>query len=433
MRVLITNSQTRQTYSIILCLRETADRIVVTMDGTNRFRARTANTANSRFVDARYYVPRPDLDWHAGRIQPGNTEREERYVQRIEEVCRLESIDTIFPSFDPHVYVFAKNKQRFEENGIVIVGPDHEQVLAPLDKYSSVKAAEGAGLPVPRTFLPGDDTQIDEVPDLIGPPWVIKPRYTAGSEGQVYVTERKALKETYHAVNRKHKGPIIQEFIPGNGKMNLYVMCDRNSELVSFFAPSVVRISRRLFRNSTASAISSSNCAYRPQVEKLVKSLKWWGGLTIQTKVDARDGQPKFMEMNPRLGTTLWLRTELGVNEPLNYVKLARREPVKPETFPEDVLLLDPFEDLVGFPFEWLDLVRFRLRTGLFRARPTDPLNSPPSFVEMLKGYATDYLPRRKRKFSPHTCNLLNDPLPCLLWYYTYLGYSIKSLKHVGK
>ena len=167
MRVLITNSQTCQAYSIVRGLRDAADRIVTTMDGTNRFRARTANAANSRFVDARYYVPRPDLDWQAGHIQAGNTEREELYVQRVEEICDLESIDTIFPSFDPYVYVFAKNKHRFERNGVVVVGPDHEQVLAPLDKYSSVMAAEQANLPVPRTVLPTDESEIEDVADRV--------------------------------------------------------------------------------------------------------------------------------------------------------------------------------------------------------------------------------------------------------------------------
>ena len=433
MRVLVTNSQACQAYCIIRGLRDHVDRIVATLDGTNWFRARTAHAANSRYVDARYTVPRPDLDWHAGRIQAENTEQEERYIKRIEEICQREGIDTIFPSYDPQVYVFAKNKDRFEGNGIVIVGPDYRQVLTPMDKYASVRAAEEAGLPVPKTFLPEDDSELDDIAAQMGPPWVVKPRFTAGSKGQVFVTDRSKLKSIYNEVSRSHRRPMIQEFIPGSGKMNFYVMADRDSELISFFAPVVLRTSKRLFRNSCAAALSSSESEYRPQVQTLLKSLQWWGGLTIQNKIDARDGRPKLMEFNPRLGSRLWLRTELGVNEPLTYVQLAQHESPELSTFPPDVLLLEPLDDLFGLPFELIDLMWYRLRTGLFRAEPTDPSNPPLPLIKMLKGYASNYMSGQRKVFSPHARYMFSDPLPCLLWYYAFMGYSLRSLKHLGK
>src|SRR5712692_6082780 len=114
MRLLVTNTHSAPAYSIIRALRPYATGVVATMEGKHRWAARTSHAANSRLVDQRYYVPRADLDWRAGIIQKENTEREEAYVQRILEICRLERIDTIFPSHDPLVYVFAKNRDRFE-------------------------------------------------------------------------------------------------------------------------------------------------------------------------------------------------------------------------------------------------------------------------------------------------------------------------------
>ena len=112
MRLLVTNTQAAQAYAIIRSLRPFAETIVATMEGKNRWAARTSHAANSRLVDRRYYVPRADQDWAGGVIQPENTEREETYVQRILEICRIERIDTIFPSYDPLVYVFSKNQRR---------------------------------------------------------------------------------------------------------------------------------------------------------------------------------------------------------------------------------------------------------------------------------------------------------------------------------
>ena len=101
-------------------LRPYTTKIVATMEGKHRWAAWTAHAANSRLVDRRFYVPRADLDWRGGIIRRENTEREETYVQRILEICRLEQIDTIFPSYDPLVYVFSKNHWRFEAMGIQI-------------------------------------------------------------------------------------------------------------------------------------------------------------------------------------------------------------------------------------------------------------------------------------------------------------------------
>jgi len=104
MNLLVTNTQCAQAYSIIRELREHAAKIVATMNGKHWIQARTAHAANSRYVDKRYHVPSPEDDWLAGNIQPENTEKEEAYVQRIEQICRIEKIDTIFPSYDPRQY-----------------------------------------------------------------------------------------------------------------------------------------------------------------------------------------------------------------------------------------------------------------------------------------------------------------------------------------
>jgi len=154
MNLLVTNTRNTQAYSIIRALRPYAQKIVVTMYGKNHFVARLSHAANSRLVDKRYYVPSPVEDWRAGRIQKENTDREEAYIQSILRICEKEKIDTIFPSFDPHVYVFSKNKERFEKLGMLIPVPDYEAVITLLDKYRTIRAAQEVGFPCPKTYLP---------------------------------------------------------------------------------------------------------------------------------------------------------------------------------------------------------------------------------------------------------------------------------------
>jgi hypothetical protein len=138
MNLLVTNTRNTQAYSIIRALRPHARKVVATMEGENRFMARISHAANSRLVDKRYYTSFPGADWRAGRIQRENTEGEESYIGAVERICEKEKIDTIFPSFDPHVYVFSKNRERFEKKGILIPIPDFDTVIIPLDKYRTI-------------------------------------------------------------------------------------------------------------------------------------------------------------------------------------------------------------------------------------------------------------------------------------------------------
>jgi len=433
MNLLVTNSQCSQAYMIMRCLRSDARRIVATMNGTNWLRARTTHAARSKYVDARYVVPYCARDWLAGRIQHENTEAEESFVRRIEEICRKEKIDTIFPSFDPEVYVFSKNLERFRRQGILVVGPDYERLMIPLDKYNSVRAAEKAGVPVPRSIVPADMEELRRVAPELGPPWVIKPRMTAGSQGTTYVDDPAKLESTYAKVSAAHHRPMLQEFIPGWMTRNFYLMADRDSEIVSILSPDVLRTSKRLFRDSTAVCVSRTTPPLLAEVRQLVREIGWRGGLTIQTKIDARDGKPKLMEINPRLGSALWRRTELGVNEPLAYLRIARGEPVgELPAYPDGVLLLEPLDDILNITLELLDIAVFRFRTRVLGRAPIDPDNLPRPLREVMHAYTSAYFNRQPKALIPYTRYLASDPVACLLWYYQATGYWLRNLRKIG-
>ena len=97
MNLLITNTQEDQAYLILRCLVDEASKIVVTVCGDNVLRRWAGMAQWSRHVSKRWRVPDGSADWRAGLIQAGNTLDEERYIQRIEEICAAEEIDVIFP------------------------------------------------------------------------------------------------------------------------------------------------------------------------------------------------------------------------------------------------------------------------------------------------------------------------------------------------
>jgi biotin carboxylase len=431
MNLLVTNSQSAQAYSIIRALRPYATKIVATMEGKHRWAARTAHAANSRFVDRRYYVPRADLDWKAGIIQKQNTEREEAYVQRIREICRLEQIDTIFPSYDPLVYVFAKNRDRFKD--VLIPVPSYETLLTPLDKYRTIEAAQRVGFPCPKTYVPESVSDVDRITRELDPPWVLKRRFTAGGEGMAFFTDVAPLREAIGKVRDRHSMPMIQEYIPGRERQHFYVIADRDGEIQALLCPRVVRYGSRLYSDTSGAVESAVAHPLVPVVKKLVRDMGWRGGLTIQTKVDIRDGMPKLLEMNPRLGLRLWFRTELGCNEPLMCLRIAKGEEVPEHHYPVGTLLLAPLEDTFRFGLDILDSLVYRVRIRVLGKRPIDPHNPPRPLTDLARAYARDYFGSQPKVFSPYSKYLLDDPLPCLLWWYALAGFSVRSLRTLGR
>jgi carbamoylphosphate synthase large subunit len=201
------------------------------MYGNNRLVARLSHAANSRLVDKRYYVPSPVEDWRAGIIQKENTEREEAYIQAILRICEQEKIDTIFPSFDAHVYVFSKNKERFEKLGVLITVPDYEAVITPLDKYRTIRVAEEVGFPCPKTFLLEKEEDLRNIAKELGFPLIIKRRFTAGARGMHLAKNLAELLDKASLTGGNRGTILIQEYIPGGLKDNIAITLDKNGDL----------------------------------------------------------------------------------------------------------------------------------------------------------------------------------------------------------
>jgi biotin carboxylase len=434
MNLLVTNTRVGQAYFIIRALRPYARKIVVTTYGEDRFAKWKSHAAYSHLVDKRYHVPSPVEDWRAGKIQRENTEREKAYIQAVMRICETEEIDTIFPSWDPQVYVFAKNKERFEKMGVLIPTPDYETVITPLDKYRTIRAAQEVGFPCPKTFLPESEDDLRRIAEEVCFPLIIRPRFSSGARGNKVVTNFRELLNEREAVKKNHGTPMIQEFIPGKEKQQFYLMIDKKGDCKVAFCPKTHRIYLRYPLNASTACECVVPNPYLTGATKLAQKLGWWGGITLQTKIDFRDGVPKLMEMNPRLGYHLWFRTELGINEPLMCLKIAQGEDVRAiAEYPFGTMLLSPVEDVFGLGFWILDQAFYKFRTGILRKEPTDHFNAPMSAKEMLKSFKETYFNGNEKVFDPHFRYFFQDPGVCALWWAKYFVHILQTTKHLGE
>ena len=434
MNLLVTNTRHSQALSIIEALRPYARKIVATVYGRNRLIANLSHAANSRLVDRRYYVPSPLQDWQAGNLSPENTPREEAYVQALLDICDREQIDAIYPSFDPHVYICAKNKTRFEARGVLVPVPDYDVIIALLDKYRTIVAARDAGFPHPKTYLAAGDSNFREIADDLGFPIMIRPRATSGSRGMQIVTTVSDLVEKTREVTERYGPPMLQEFIPGREKQNLYITIDRAGDTKVALCPRVIRTSLRVFRNSTIVCEVTDPHPLAARAARMLQAVGWWGGVAVQTKIDARDGIPKLMEVNARTGAHLWRLTEIGFNVPLMCLKIARGEYVEPVTeYPVGKVFIEPVEELMLLGLDTLDLAIYTLRTKILGRRPLDPETGPAGLRELARSVRDTYFAGKPLVVNPYSRRFFRDPVVSLLWWATYFKYAVSSARQIGR
>jgi hypothetical protein len=121
-----------------------------------------------------------------------------------------------------------------------------------------------------------------------------------------------------------------------------------------------------------------------------------------------------LLEINPRLGRNLWFRTELGINEPLMYLRIAQgAEPGPVQPISEGVLLLDPLADLLHLLGQSVDQSAHWLRTRLSRAGETrgNPFGEKPVRA-IARDMRNDYFGARRTLTSPLGRGFASDPLP---------------------
>jgi len=432
MRVLVTNTHTPQAYAVVRALRPHAERLVAAIEGDG-LGARLAHAAHSRLVDATVRLPSPVGEWWQGRIGPENSPVEQRYIEALERVVERERIDVIFPSWDPYVYVLSKNLSRLARAGVTVPVPDFDTMLTALDKYRTVQAGQAVGFPCPGTILHASASSADEATARFGFPLVVKPRFTSGGRGMHIVRDRAELESVLPEVVAQHGHPMLQEYIPGGRRDSVQFVLNRQGEVVFVFHKRRQRTLRRTARLGTVSE-SAAPDARLVQSSALLERVGWWGAMGIETMHDPRDGQQKLMEINPRFPRQLWNRTELGINEPLWCVQIARGEQIGPAApCPVGVRFVSPVEDIQLLFLQLVDAGVYAVRTHLLRRPPLDPSAAPVGAGSLTREFIGTYTSRMPRVWDPYFRHFFQDPVAALLWWLQFAGWIAGSLRYVGR
>lgn len=273
---------------------------------------------------------------------------EDRFVADIAAAVRSEGYEVVFCSYDVGLLVLSR--RRAEVAPAIVPYAAHEVVQAAFDKLAFTRAAEAAGLGVPRTL----EASTEALAAWRGPV-VVKARIHVPTR---YETRRFAGPEQAAAfveqLRAEGAGPLLQECITGQLGA-VVVVVDREGRVVA-------EVQQRCDRSWPAEAgvtararTIAPDAGLSARVGELVRAMGWFGLAEIEYLLDD-GGTPRFTELNGRFYGGMALAARAGVDVAAIWARLATGRDPGPVPAAR-----------VGARFQWLnrDLAASRHADGL--------------------------------------------------------------------
>ena len=295
--------------------------------------------ANEHFIylaptDRKYLVPRAE---------------DESFVERLNEIIRIEKIDFVHAQTDAEVAVVSENREKIEATVFL---PSKRAVRVCQDKLESAKAWMKKGVPVAKTMEIRGERDVDKAFEELGSPIWIRARHGAGGRGSTPAYNREtALSWINYWRARGMKWEFIaQEHLPGRniGFHSLW----KDGELVTSMARERLEY---IYPHLAPSGVTGTPAVQRTIHDENVNRIATEAVLAIDPNFNGiacvdlkenREGVPCVTEINAaRMFTTSFffsyaskvLRRDYYANIPYLYVKLAFKESI-PEMPKYDIL-----------------------------------------------------------------------------------------------
>jgi predicted ATP-grasp superfamily ATP-dependent carboligase len=210
-----------------------------------------------------------------------------------------------------------------------VLNPSAKTMESLKDKRLQYELATSVGVPIPETYFPESQQEVDILSESICDyPYIIKPLeaqkwrladYAGVSQGKKAITVMNAqeLREEYSRIAKSDKAVMVQEIIPGRDE-NLFTFlgyCSRNHRLVAHCVRYKLRQMPIDFGYCT-STVSCHNDTVERYAARMLERVGYHGIVGIEFKFDFRTETYKLIEINTRPVNTIGLSVGCGINLP---------------------------------------------------------------------------------------------------------------------
>jgi len=256
---------------------------------------------------------------------------------------------------DEAIELISEHRQSLSEKFTLDLSNPAAQ-LCMLDKLSTYRAAQAAGVPTPRFWVADTREQVEKLEHELVFPLILKPilghnfrRKFTGSYAVAYNLDE--VLNVFDTVCRAGIRTFLVEMIPGpDDKLcSYYTYLDANgNNLVDF----TKRVIRRYPMNIGGATYHITDNV--PDIQELALALFRQVGLrgaaNVEFKVDERDGKLKLIECNARFTAADCLLVASGLNLPLFvYNRLTGRAHAAPSRYRMGMRLWNPVGDFVAY------------------------------------------------------------------------------------
>jgi len=223
------------------------------------------------------------------------------------ETCARRQIGVVLAGQEDVLDVLALHRQQIERMSGVVLGVDeYSRLRLARDKLGMHEVLSRGGFETPATVACDDAPGVAALVGRYEPPWVIKPRFGAGSSGVTFAASPDELSRW------EGDGTVVlQQFVAAD-RPELSVAClyDRSKQLMGAVAlerrlGSGTSVWARLLRSDTVASLLASRICARLGVS---------GPCNVQFR-PAPDGTLYCHDVNLRFSSTVTLRAQAGFND----------------------------------------------------------------------------------------------------------------------
>jgi len=247
------------------------------------------------------------LAWHSRYCKKTVVDRND-----LSFFSKLSGEDVVFPMIEETMLLLAKNKSKLKCR---LGFSEFETLQTTCDKSLLIQHAMDHNIPCPKSYVIKKPEDIQACISAIDFPTILKPSRGAGGKGIRSVESPDLLPAIAEQFLSDNGHFLLQEKITYTTKYTIGALCNSDHDLRRV----CVLKELRNFPVETGQACYVETVSEPKLVkfaESLLKSLNFVGIADIDLVIDARDNQPKLMEINPRFWGSLQAAINAGVDFP---------------------------------------------------------------------------------------------------------------------
>ena len=255
------------------------------------------------------------------RLPPAD-EDPERWVGLLEHIgSRLSGPGVLFPMGDRQTLLVARHREALQRHFRFLL-PDTETVERIVDKRSQYRIAEAAGVPIPAVHFPDSVEDARRISGRVPYPCLLKPHVShaarSAMDGKVSVVASPAeLVSNYERITAAGVRLMVQEIVPGE-ESALFVynaFWDGEGRELAWLTKRKLRQFPPQFGSGTLQVTVDA-----PEIaelsRRLLRAFDYRGFVGVEFKLSARDGDPRLIEINPRVVAGIEQAVRAGVDFP---------------------------------------------------------------------------------------------------------------------